>query len=154
MFHSKGREPYWLTITGTSGSGKTHLAKKICHWFRRNLQHEPYVPRTGEVWHMDYAFKIWSKALVAIYEGEGGLVEMLSDEWLAVIDDVGAEHDPRKFGVSKLLEVLENRKRKWTVITSNLTLDQISSHLDTRIASRMIRDGSKVVNFTRKDFNL
>lgn len=150
----EGRLPYWLCLVGKSGTGKTHLAKKIKDWFSLNLLGDPcqligsYQPRK------DYRFRTWQKAMGQIYEGNFGVVEALSEEWLAVIDDIGAEHDPRKFGVAKLLEILNHRRDKWTVMTSNLTTSEIAEHLDARLASRLIRDGSKVIEITAKDFNL
>lgn len=92
--------------------------------------------------------------MTQIYNGEFGSVEALVDEWLVVLDDIGAEHDPRKLGVSKLLDVLNGRSRKWTILTSNLTMQEIAETLDTRIASRLIRGESKVVEMTCPDFNL
>lgn len=152
MFNEKF--PYWLTLVGSSGVGKTHLANKIREWFRLNLLGRQFVPKENVVRCHDYRFRTWQKAMGQIYDGNYGIVEALSEESLAIIDDIGAEHDPRKFGVSKLLEILNARRDKWTVMTSNLTLEQIHEHLDARLASRLIRDGSKVIEINCPDFNL
>ena len=147
-------KPYWLSFVGSSGAGKTHLARKITEWFKVNLLGTSFIPKPSHISRRDYRFRTWQKALGQIYDQNYGVVEALSEEWLAVIDDIGAEHDPRKFGVSKLLEILDRRRDKWTVLTSNLLVPEIAEHLDTRLASRLIRDGSKVVQITCRDFNL
>lgn len=146
--------PYWLSLVGYSGTGKTHVAKEIVGFFKKHLLGSQYMPQPNVVSCRDYRFRTWSKCMTQIYNGEFGSVEALVDEWLVVLDDIGAEHDPRKLGVSKLLDVLNGRSRKWTILTSNLTMQEIAETLDTRIASRLIRGESKVVEMTCPDFNL
>ena len=68
-----------------------------------------------------------------------------------VIDDIGAERDPSGFSAEKLTTVLGCRGGRWTVITGNLSLAQVEA-MDVRIASRMHRDGSRVVEVTAMDF--
>lgn len=143
----------WLTLTGDSGCGKTHLARKAAEYFQKCIMGFVTV-NEGKVYRADYRLRTWSKCMAKIYEGEFGSLDELADEYFVVIDDVGAEHDPRKFGVSKLLELLDRRKGKWTILTSNLHLDELGEKLDVRIASRLIRDGSTVVRMTCGDFNL
>lgn len=91
--------------------------------------------------------------MVKLYGGEYDGFEEIAGEYLLAIDDFAATHDPSKFGVSKLMELMNKRERKWTVFTSNLNMQQIAE-MDTRIASRLIRHGSKVIEMHCGDFNL
>jgi DNA replication protein DnaC len=149
-----GQKPYWLSLVGYSGTGKTHLARAITDFFKHRMMGVPYIELENVIRHRDYRFRTWSRCMGQIHRGEFGSVQDIAQEWLLVLDDIGAEHDPRKFGVSQLLDILNIRRDRWTVITSNLTLEQIGENLDVRLASRLIRDGSKVIELTCQDYNL
>jgi hypothetical protein len=86
-----------------------------------------------------------------------------------ILDKIGGEVDldfmetetkseatvPRHgMSASKLYDVLESRLGKWTVLTANVSLSQIGELLDPRIASRMIRNNSVVVDVNLPDWNL
>ena len=74
--------------------------------------------------------------------------------WLLILDDVGAEHDPSGFVAAKLSALGNARLGKWTVITSNYTLEAFCRCVDQRIASRMIRDRNEVREVNTVDFCL
>jgi len=140
------RTPYWLSFLGTSGTGKTHLAKMLYKHFmgcsRFNLDYDPKVNKivgnTGQ-------FCDWRRLTADLRSGDYGLIEDLTGDWFVVLDDVGSSYDPNGFVASALDQVLNGRLRKWTVITCNYGLAEIAERMDTRIASRMIRDDSIVV---------
>jgi DNA replication protein DnaC len=71
---------------------------------------------------------------------------------LLLLDEIGMGVDNRDFGVDLLLRVMEQRKRSWTLITSNSTLPQLAA-IDGRIASRMLRHGD-VIECKTKDYAL
>ena len=81
-------------------------------------------------------------------------LQFCEDAWLLVIDDFGTQYDKSGFVLSKLFELINRRMGKWTVITSNLNLKQIANDVDPRIASRLVRDGNRVVDCSTKDFYL
>ena len=54
----------------------------------------------------------------------------------------------------KLYNLLNAREGKFTVITANLTLEDFNQQMDARIASRLIRNGSVVVDVIAEDFNM
>ena len=146
--------PYWLTFAGKSGTGKTHLAKRIASFFTRALFGSSFVPqsnvvrcRYGKTWD-------WKLCVNEMRNADYSSVEPMSDDWFCGIDDIGSERDPTKFATDKLLEVLNQRRDKWAVITSNLMLDEIGEHMDVRLSSRLLRDGSKVVQVDAQDYNL
>jgi DNA replication protein DnaC len=130
----RGDAPRWLSLVGTSGSGKTMLARKI-----RDIC-------GGE-------FITWTRITNYLREGEYRWFQDLIREELLIVDDIGAEHQTG-FVAAKLYELLSERIGKWTVLTANLSLENIGNKLDPRIASRMIRDGSVVVDVDVLDFNL
>lgn len=70
------------------------------------------------------------------------------------IDDMGAEYDPSGFIKSGLDRLLNSRRGKWTVITSNLTKKEIGEKLDTRILSRLFREGGVVVESNLTDYEI
>jgi len=149
------RRPYWLTLCGVSGTGKTHLAKMLYRHFmgasRFNLD---YDPKSNKVTGNSGQFCCWRKTCSDIKQGDYGLIEDLSDDWFVVLDDIGTAHDPSGFIASALDRILNSRLRKWTVITCNFGLKEIADRMDVRIASRMLRDDSIVIELSDvPDFN-
>lgn len=99
-------------------------------------------------------FCCWRKVASDLKGGSYGLIEDLSDDWFVVLDDIGTAHDPSGFIASALDRILNSRLRRWTVITCNLSLKEIAAKIDARIASRMIRDDSVVIELAGlPDFN-
>lgn len=148
-------DPYWLTMAGDSGIGKTMLAKSVYRHFmahsRFNLKYDAHknqiVGNTGQ-------FCNWRGFCADVRGGSFGRIEDLCKDWFVVIDDVGSEHDPSGFIASMVDKIFNDRQRKWTLITSNLLLKQFAEKVDSRVASRMIRYGSKVVEVEAMDYSL
>ncbi len=160
LFNS--RNPRWLSIVGTSGAGKTMLSKIIWHLFRdhrhtvidwtRTRQTEGVNPR---IIRWRGGFINWSKAVNRMLKGDYEFLEDLRAYDFFVLDDIVSEYQKmRELSTSKLYDVLESRLGKWTVLTANVTLEQIGMILDPRIASRMMRGNSVVVDVDVPDFNL
>lgn len=160
------RSPRWLSLLGTSGAGKTMLAKSITRYFRVNLDWSTDSAATGatrglgnphgRIIRRRGGFINWGEAINnRMLQGEFEFLEDLRRFWFFSIDDIASEHERhRELSASKLYNVLESRLGKWTVITANLSLAQIGGSLDTRIASRMLRNESVVVDVNVPDFNL
>lgn len=150
----RGAQPRWLTLTGPSGTGKTHLLTRIYAGFTGYLygielpvidNHRPTIQ--GGLWN-------WVKVVNGLRDQKYGVMECFQDDWFAGLDDVGSGRDPTKFAADKLLEVLNLREKKWTVITSNLYPGDMATLMDVRIVSRLARNGSVVVQCKTSDFNL
>lgn len=124
----------WLSLLGTSGAGKTMLAREIMHQTQGR-------------------FRAWTRVITWTREGDHRMFEDLMREPVVCIDDVGGEY-ATDYSRAKLYEFLSEREKMWTVITANLSLEQVGNMLDARIASRMIRHGSVVVDVDVPDFNL
>lgn len=154
----EGRPARWLTFLGASGCGKTYLAKRIWRWHRASPRFVTRMTRgadgRSEIVYPGH-FCFWP-TVAGELSGNSGYehLEELSTEWLVVIDEIGADRDPNGHVKDCLARVLSSRVNKWTVITSNKTLDDIAERIDPRIASRMIRDGSEVVQVDLVDYAL
>jgi len=147
------RHPRWLVLLGKSGIGKTHLLKKIGELYRDHLRYYEE-PKTGALLtHSGGYTRNWPKKIEETRSGNHRMFQDMQAEYLLLLDDIGAEYETR-YSVSKLCELVDARLGKWTVITANFALEQISEKMDPRIASRMIRDGSIVVDCDVEDYNL
>lgn len=149
------RQPYWLTLLGKSGAGKTYLAKGIWDWYRKSelFRADMNEKKTEIVYPGSWVF--WPR-LAADLLGNMcyGELEDLQTEKLVVFDEIGSDRDPSGHVRDCLARVLTGRVGKWTILTSNKTLGDIQRDIDTRIASRMLRGGSVVVDVDVPDYNV
>ncbi len=129
----------WLTLYGCSGAGKTHLATAAARVLR-------------EAGHRVQTWR-WGRALGMMMDGEWELMPQLCKLPVLVLDDVGAEYlgaeRARQLNAAKLLELLEARLNKWTIITTNLRPQQMGEELDPRLASRLYRGQNILVDMGR-----
>jgi DNA replication protein DnaC len=160
------RTPRWLSLLGTSGAGKTMLARLI--WREWDIRYQMEIDweaskRTqsdsrpyGELIRYRGGFINWGNAINnRMLKGDYDFLEDMRKYSFFAIDDIASEYERhRELSASKLYNVLEARLGKWTVITANLSLEQIGASLDTRIASRMLRNESMVVDVNVPDYNL
>lgn len=146
-----GAPPRWLTITGLQGSGKTLLARQIMgQAVRLN-------PGGASLWIGDRRRPrcVWldETKFAEALRTDSGLPEYLRDDFLVVIDDLGTARERWDMVADGLYRLANARLGRWTVWTSNLTHDEITK-IDARLASRLIRDGSKGVRITAPDYAL
>jgi DNA replication protein DnaC len=140
-----GGSPCWMTLWGTNGkgngTGKTHLARLIAAAVRNHL------PQTPAACTLN-----WPKLCTRwqAREDTGHKLGFARECGLLIIDDAGAEHQSAAT-VSLLQDLLNSRLGKWTIITSNLSPEEWSAR-DHRIASRLIRDGSFLVQCETVDY--
>lgn len=149
---------YLLTLTGTSGNGKTLLARMVIG----ELDVSPWgtvrevKPKIegGHKTEFDVRFFDLRTISDRMKGGDWDLDQAMISPQLAILDDLGADYDPKKIFAGKIDKVLRNRRGRWTIITSNLELEQIRQQLDTRIASWLIRDENKLANIRAGDYAL
>lgn len=149
---------YLLTLTGTSGNGKTLLARMVVG----ELDVSPWgtvrevKPKIEGGNKTDFDVRFFDLRSISdrMRNGEWELDQAMIAPQLAILDDLGADYDPKKIFAGKIDKVLRNRRGRWTLITSNLELEQIRQQLDTRIASWLIRDENKLVNIRAGDYAL
>jgi DNA replication protein DnaC len=138
--------PRWLSFLGKSGTGKTFLSDAIFQHAKKNhrLMH-----------HLDLCCGVsmffWPRLLSKLRDGEYWKVADIADSNFLFLDEIAIEHDASGFARDKLCEILSCRVGKWTVLTSNLTLQQLEA-IDGRIASRMVRDRNIVIPVETVDY--
>jgi len=150
-----GSTPRFLSLLGTSGAGKTMLAKRVWCWFEAwgKFYTEPACGancvRSGQ-------FCNWRQFVEqCLGSGDFSRTLDLCEDWFVVLDDIGAKRDKSGAWLDKLDTILAHRsERSWTLITANLSLQEISNQLDTRIASRLLRGGSVVVEVDVPDYSV
>ena len=141
-----GEKPRWLSLLGSSGTGKTHIAKALWNWLSKKEDFEDkaqYVPQ----------WIYWPKLVEDLRSGNAynRYRDMMRWKYL-VLDEVCAENQT-EFSTEKLHNLLGSRVGRWTIVTSNKRAVDIAT-LDRRIASRMARGGSYVVDIRTKDYSL
>lgn len=150
---AKRKNPRWLSLLGPSGSGKTHLAKAIWKAWKTNLRDHTRTRHNISA-RLDGKWIYWPQAVDRIRGGEYGLVPSLERADMVVLDDIGGEYDSSGFAASQLNRLANQRLGKWTIWTSNLSLDQVATKLDNRIADRLIRSGSSVIELNTTSYSV
>lgn len=140
-------------LTGGCGSGKTHLAVGLMlEWLKRNLEVEysEYVGfhivnnRPAMLSKFLPAVELFAQMKVAMSndDSDSSVVDRYSGKAFLVLDDVGAERvSDWSRQMFYLLVDRRYRANLPTVITSNLSLNQIAEQIDDRIASRITEMG-------------
>jgi DNA replication protein DnaC len=136
-----GRSPYWLTLSGPNGCGKTHLAR----WLSRRFESVLGTTLVPQVWTL-------AEVKRAYLGGGWGLMgELAKSPWL-VLDEVGAEKGNDAFREA-VIELLNARLGKWTVITTNLSEREIEAAFTARVTSRLVRAGNVHLRVDAPDFS-
>lgn len=147
------QKPHWLALLGTSGAGKTMLSKIIRDVFKTYLDGTIISETKTEIKRASGGFIRWRTLVQWAREGDYRAFEDVSQDYFVVVDDIGSEY-PTDFTRSKMYELFDASECKWRVWTGNLTMSQIESQFDPRIASRMLRHGSVVVDVDLPDWNI
>ena len=146
--------PKWLWLAGPSGIGKTFLATKA---FLFAKKHAP-ARINGTIYRepgLLYDFRLPTSSLVCWKDVMGArrnpdksdyhqMIEDCRNADLLLLDDIGGSAQNPTMAEWELIdlgEIIDARARsrgKWTIITSQQTVDRIAS-LDNRIASRIHR---------------
>jgi len=129
-----------LVIVGNFGSGKTHTAKAIfrfCSWATMAAFE---TRKWGAVRFPICTFLSWPEVSNAITEKQFGSVEDAIEHDLVILDDIGAENDPFKVCADRLCQILSRRERKFTVITTNVVMENWGTRFDGRISDRLLRN--------------
>ena len=140
----EGGQPRWVTILGKTGVGKTHCAKRLWKALHGRFNWD----------RMEYLAQIvYWPAFVADLRGGGAYErEREMGRWpILCLDDIGAERDTTGFAAEHLNTLLGCRVDRWTIITSNLSLEQVGA-IDPRISDRMIREPNIFIEVDTKSY--
>lgn len=165
----RGDAPYWLTLTGVNGCGKTFLGRQI---FDQAKRINPGNPSNSPIWPPT-ALESWGEGVntyttarpYALWFDEGGLASRmrsgdynlprtLRDDFFVGLDELGATRDPSNFISEAIGMLAEARLNRWTFFATNLTLAEIADRMDARISSRLIREQNRVVVIEATDYAL
>lgn len=138
-------EKRWLSLLGPSGVGKTFVLKQGFAVIERAVSFGKWqftVPsgfRGARIAHIKPAVDLDDYKAAKHYGGYDFLY----------IEDIGSGADAGagsgKVVKSRLMELLDLRTGKWTMMDANLYRADIERDLDGRIASRLKRDGSTCI---------
>ena len=132
---------YWLTLFGSSGCGKTFLARHARSYLRNH--------------GIDCQLWNWGVAFGKLNEPGSELTTHLIHLPVLIIDDIGTGYTlsdkSAELHSTRLYEILEARISKYTLLTSNLNPQQIRERLDARIASRLFRGQNTIIDLTHAE---
>lgn len=160
--------PYWLVFVGVSGTGKTMLARSVVEFLKLHMDRmyrETVAPTLGDGDMRRSMFFAQKGALFAPWRDlcpvDTAARERLTnaqEDWFKVIDELKAQTGdrtliprgdakvegvvPKVFELNAAGDLLDARLRKWTIVTTNHRLSELSRFWDVRIASRLKRDGA------------
>lgn len=132
-----------IYIAGYTGVGKTHLIKCMANELI-NLNHIVRFT-TSFAMHQDFIKSYSTKDL----DKKNNLLDKYLNTEILFIDDLGTELRQYNITINYLYQVINERKVKRlpTIITSNLTLDDIKDYYDERISSRIIDKETSICLF-------
>ena len=149
-------------LSGRPGSGKTHLAVGLLYLKYADWLNRLDSPNTNEI-YPSFIFlpsvELFLELKASFGRNDQSENDVLSGyvrsgDSLLVIDDVGAEKisDWSRQMFYTLVDRLYRSERQ-VIITSNLSLDQLSVQIDDRIASRLVEMG-EIITLDPNDYRL
>lgn len=127
-----------LYLTGPRGTGKTHMAAAIVRELVMDLTPSHSVSWVQWISAPDLLLEIRNTFRDGSERSELSVIEQYSECDLLVLDDLGAEKTS-EWSLQTLYTIIDRRYReeRQTIITSNLSLDELAEKVDDRIASRL-----------------
>ncbi|WP_082786599.1 ATP-binding protein [Sporosarcina psychrophila] len=144
------REGKNLLLTGTYGTGKSHLSFSVAKKLIENghtalfLSVPKLLTKIKETFNAKASFS------------ENDLLNYIAEVDLLVLDDLGTEYTNMRNGAdnwtwTKLFEVIDSRSGKHTIYTTNLSSTELESKVNARNFSR-IMDNTDVVKMDGRDY--
>jgi DNA replication protein DnaC len=136
----------WLFLSGTYGSGKTHLAAAIANYQLEQGGRVIFVTVPDLLDHLRSGFRT----------GDDGEDDLDFDEVrsipLLILDDLGTE-SPTPWALEKLFQLLNFRyqRRLPTVITSNHEITELEPRLRSRLADV---ESTSFIRITARDYRM
>lgn len=145
--------PRDLILSGSAGSGKTHLAVAILReWVRQQRIKVNFIEGNGIfITVPDLLLQIRQVFNDRSDKSEAEIVNKYSKVDYLLLDDLGAEKST-EWSITTLYTIIDQRYRQElpTIVTTNLTIDQIGQQISERIASRL--SSGKVIKINAPDY--
>ncbi len=118
-----------LLLFGKSGLGKTYLLHAIAH----RLVERDIMPVYTSAYHL------LEVARRAYFENDSEMLAEMMNAPILLIDDLGTEPMLQNITIEQLFNLLNERqlRHRHTVISTNLTVDELKERYTERIASRL-----------------
>lgn len=146
-----------LILYGPNGCGKTHAARAVKSWFdvvRSKINPVSVMTDEGpEAMLPNCCYRMWPAVVDGFKREQWLIADHLANEYLTILDDVGAEHDPSRIGIEKLYLILSRREQRHTLITTNVPPEHWETKFEKRIASRLFRNSTHINLTEVPDFN-
>ena len=141
-----GKNPENLLLIGSTGTGKTHISSSIAN----ELIHRGYDVIYDSAQNIISDFE--SDRFRNSYGKEENKSEKYLDCTLLIIDDLGTEFQ-NAFTLSPIYNLLNSRQNRGlaTILSTNLTPDELARKYEDRIYSRIIGSGCKILSFKGRD---
>ena len=135
-----------LLLIGPTGTGKTHISTAIA----RELIHKGYDVIYDSTQNILSDFE--ADRFRSGYGREDNRSDKYFDCTLLIIDDLGTEFS-NQFTVATIYNLLNSRQNKGlaTIISTNLSPEELAKKYEDRIYSRIIGGGSKILPFEGRD---
>jgi DNA replication protein DnaC len=152
-----------LFLSGPRGTGKTHLAvailkERFAVATRRELEESeaPWDIQTSQISAQFVTVPFLLMEIRATFgrtgvDTEKDLIDKYSNARILILDDLGAEKTT-DWSISTLYIIIDRRysNMRPTIITSNLSIEEIAEEIEDRIASR-IAEMCKIIRMEGKD---
>lgn len=153
------KNPCDITLSGPAGTGKTHLAVAIIRELVRNQTIEQRELILDDNLESNALFITVPDLLLQIRQvfnersdkTEEDIVRRYARVDYLLLDDLGAEKTT-EWSITTLYTIIDQRYRQErpTIVTTNLSIEQIGSQISERIASRL--SSGKVIKINAPDY--
>ena len=148
--------PGSVLFTGKPGCGKTHLAIAIVRELKKRMPVQVLFTTAPELLlEIRATFRPsagkYDDHGICEADTENDILDKYSQCELLILDDLGAEK-VSDFTIQSLYLVIDRRNRdlRPTIVTTNLSLEEIETEIDARMASRLA--DMKIVKLTMPDY--
>ena len=125
----------FVTLYGATGVGKTHLAAIAANAFIDKGLDVTFI----KAYRLN---ELFLRAMLAPLAEKQGILDSIFNCDLLVIDDLGTEEFYKNVTAEYLYMTIQEREKKATIITTNLTQDMIKTRYQERIYSRLFATNS------------
>lgn len=146
----------WLTFSGPTEVGKTHILKQLKSFFLKHQIHPDKLSHYDEVTDNYLIYRSWYYLMEDFTKGRIDMRQIRRCGILMIEDflsnPVHAYANPNTYvtiEISRAYEILNERQGKPTIIDTNKSINEIQN-IDPRIASRLLREDSVFVDIPNK----